>query len=131
MKKYLIIILLLFSAQCFAQLGIAKELSTTDSVYDITSKGEWLFVAVYDTAAADTITVWFPYTDVNIDATTSYAPIGKIMDLSTGSNDGVMAGTADTKYYVLWIPYPRAVRFLLSDYATGNVEIKPFNVPNR
>ena len=129
MKKYLMIILILFSGLSFAQLGTAVELSTTDSVYDVICLDEWLAVAVYDTAAADTITVWYPYTDITIDLTTSYAPMGKIMDLSTGYNDTVIAGTADTKYYILWVPSPRAVRFLLSDYATGNVEIKAFPLP--
>ena len=121
------IILMLFSGLSFAQIGTAKVLTTADSVYDIVCLDEWLEVAVLDTGAADTITVWYPYT--NIAGTASYAPMGKIMDLSTGANDTVIAGTADTKVYIFWVPYPRAVRFLLSDYASGNVEIKPYKKP--
>ena len=128
-KMILILMLFILSIPVFAQLGQAVELTTADSVYDVVCLDEWLMIAVYDTAAADTITVWYPYTDITIDLTTSYAPIGKIMDLSTGENDTVLAGTADTKYYILWIPSPRAVRFLLSDYATGNVEIKASPLP--
>lgn len=124
MKKLILFLIIIISSYSIAQINVAKKLTTVDSVYDVVCLDEWLEVAVYDTGAADTITVWYPYSNTTIDTTTTYAPIGKIMDLSTGQNDVVIAGTEDTKYYILWIPNPRAVRFLLSDYATGNVEIK-------
>lgn len=121
------IILILFSGLSFAQIGTAKVLTTADSVYDIVCLDEWLEVAVLDTGAADTITVWYPYT--NIAGTASYAVLGTIKEVATSNNVVGLYGDADTKVYIFWVPYPRAVRFLLSDYASGNVEIKPYKKP--
>ena len=129
MKYLMIILFCLLAIPISAQINTAKELTTADSVYDIVSQGEWLEVAVYDTGDADTITVWYPYTSTLIGAGAHYAVFGKIMELSSGNEVVGLYGDADTKYYTLWVLYPRAVRFLLSDYASGDVEIKAYNKP--
>jgi len=125
MKK-LIVLFCLMAVSVFAQLGSWKTLTTADSVYDIKSKNQWVVVEVYDTSSADTITVWQPMTPVS---TTYYAVVGSIKELATNDNVVGLYGDADAKTYILWFPYPTAIRFLLSDYASGSVLIKAYNKP--
>lgn len=127
MKKLIVLLFVFLSYSLSAQILLGgKLLTTADSVLNVVSQQQWVTVAVYDTGAADTVTVWFPFTHPGgaTTDTTTYAPYGRILDYSTGGNDVVLAGTQDTKVYILWAPYPRAIRFLLSDYASGDVYIR-------
>lgn len=124
MKKILILFALL-SISIFAQ-NVAKTLTTADSVLWVYGQSEWIEISVYDSGNADTVYVQQPISD---GSNTYYAAIGKIMDLSTGENVTGLYGNADQKIYVLWFPYPRAIRFYLSDYASGSVFIKVTGKP--
>jgi len=127
MKKLILFLFCLIAIPVFGQINTPKVLTAADSVYDVICRGSWLEIAVYDTSDADTITVWYPYTSTG--DVTSYAVIGKITELATGDNVVGIYGDADMKYYILWVPYPRAVRFLLSDTPSGDVEIKAVTKP--
>lgn len=128
MKKLIIVIFILLGCSLtFGQLN-AKKLTTADSVLTIYCQSEWLEIAVSDTGAADTILVYYPITTVG--GTLDYALIGSIKELATYENVTGLYGSADNKVYILWLPSPRAVRFVLSDYASGDVYIKTTGKPN-
>lgn len=121
MKTILITLLLLIASISYGQIG-SKVITTADPVFDFVCLGEWLEVAVSDTGAADTVLVYYPITTIT--GTTAYALCGSIKEMATGSNVVGLYGNADAKVYVIWLPEPRAVRFLLSNYASGQVYIR-------
>ena len=128
MKKLILLtILILYCSFSYGQSN-AKKLTTADSVLNIYCQSEWLEVAVSDTGAADTVLVYYPITTVA--GTTDYALIGSIKELATNDNVVGLYGSADNKVYILWLPHPRGVRFILSDYASGDVYIKTTGKPN-
>ena len=133
MKKILFILIVLFTVSAYPQdfYGVrTKTLTATDSAWTINNQYEFLQITVIDTGStADTINVYYPIT---VGTTTSYAKMGKIMDLSTGENVTAMisSATALTKTYILWAPYPRAVTFIMGDTSTGTLFIKAEGKPN-
>lgn len=120
MKNLIIILIMFVSFIGYGQVS-SKEVTTADSVFDVVCLGEWLEVAVSDTGAADTVLVYYPITTIT--GTTEYALIASIRELATNNIVAGLYGSADAKGYILWLPKPRAVRFVLSDYASGNVFI--------
>ena len=120
MKTLIISLIMLISFIGYGQSG-TKEITTVDSVYDFTCLGEWLEVAVSDTGAADTVLVYYPITTIT--GTTAYALCGSIKEIATDEIVLGLYGDADAKVYLIWLPQPRTVRFLLSDYASGDVYI--------
>lgn len=121
MKTLIISLIMLISFIGYGQVD-SKEITTADSVFDFVCLGKWLEVAVSDTGAADTVLVYYPITTIT--GTTAYALCGTIKEVATGDNVVGLYGSADAKVYVIWLPEPRAVRFLLSDYASGDVYIR-------
>lgn len=121
MKKLIIAIFIALSCPLmFGQVN-AKKLTTTDSVLYVYCQSEWLEIAVSDTGAADTVLAYYPITTIT--GTTAYALCGTIKEIATNNNVVGLYGSADAKVYVIWLPEPRAVRFVLSDYASGDVYI--------
>lgn len=120
MKNLIITLVMLISFIGYGQSG-TKELTTADSVFDFTCLGEWLEVAVSDTGAADTVLVYYPITTIT--GTAGYALCGTIKEIATDEIVLGLYGDADAKVYLIWLPQPRTVRFLLSDYASGDVYI--------
>lgn len=128
MKKLILFtILILYCSFSYGQLN-AKKLTAADSVLTIYCQSEMLEIAVSDTGAADTVLVYYPVTTIT--GGTGYALIGTIKELATDNNVVGLYGDADSKVYVLWLLYPRGVRFVLSDYASGDVYIKTTGKPN-
>lgn len=128
MKKLIFVTFLILSCSVtFGQLN-AKKLTTADSVLIIYCQSEWLEVAVSDTGAADTVLVYYPITTIT--GTTDYALCGSIKEIATNNMVTGLYGSADNKVYLIWLPHPRAVRFILSDYASGDVYIKTTGKPN-
>jgi len=128
MKKLILFtILILYCSLSYGQVIRGKELTVTDSVLDISCQNEWLEVAVSDTGAADTILVYYPITTIT--GAVDYALVGTIKELATNNNVAGLYGDADNKVYILWLPNPRAVRFVLSDYASGDVYVKTKGTP--
>lgn len=121
MKKLIIAIFIILSCSLtFGQVN-AKKLTTADSVFNVTCLGEWLEIAVSDTGAADTVLVYYPITTIT--GTAGYALCGTIKEIATDEIVLGLYGDADAKVYLIWLPQPRTVRFLLSDYASGDVYI--------
>lgn len=121
MKKLIIAIFIVLGCSLtFGQVN-AKKLTTADSVLYIYCQSEWLEIAVSDTGAADTVLVYYPITTIT--GTAAYALCGTIKEIATNNNVVGLYGNADNKVYILWLPSPRAVRFVLSDYASGDVYI--------
>ena len=126
MKKILIIILLLTGIG-FAQSNIkTKWLSSLgDSSYRYTSIGEWVEILAIDSADADTVNVYYPSVG------TGEALVGTIKEVSTG--DFVSEITPPTgvngAYYVIWLPYPRAIDFFLE--STGGAAEMYIRVVNK
>jgi len=129
MKKLILFtILILYCSFNYGQVSYGSKLLTTaDSVLWVYCQSEWLEVAVSDTGAADTVLVYYPITTVT--AGTDYALIGSIKELATNDNVTGLYGSSDSKVYILWLPHPRAVRFVLSDYASGSVRVKAVGKP--
>lgn len=119
MKKIILAIMFIASVS-YGQVS-SKEVTVLDGNFDIVCLGEFLEVAVSDTGTADTVLVYYPITTIT--GTTAYALIGSIKELATNNNVVGLYGDADSKAYMLWIPSPRAVRFVLSGYASGSVFI--------
>lgn len=120
MKSILITLLLLVTFTSYGQVS-SKVVTTTDRNFDVVCLGEWLEVAVSDTGAADTVLVYYPITTIT--GTAAYALCGTIKEIATNNNVVGLYGDADNKVYILWLPEPRAVRFVLSQYASGKVYI--------
>lgn len=120
MKSILITLLLLVTFASYGQVS-SKELTAADSVFNVTCLGEWLEIVVSDTGAADTVLVYYPITTIT--GTAGYALCGTIKEIATDKNVVGLYGNADAKVYILWLPSPRSVRFVLSDYASGDVYI--------
>jgi hypothetical protein len=130
MKKLLFIILLLAVGITSGQTVLReKTLTAVDSIMIVISQHEWVEITVIDTGSvADTVFVHYP---VTVGSTTTYARVGKIMDLSTGENVTAMvsSATALTKTYILWVPHPRAIRLMLGDTSTGSVFVRAVGKP--
>jgi len=129
MKKiFLFVIFILYCSFGYGQTIYGyKLLTAADSVLWVYCQSEWLEISVGDSAAADTVRVQVPVTSEG--GITDYATIGTIKEIATNNNVTGLYGDADVKLYILWIPYPRAVRFILSDYASGSVRIKVIGKP--
>ena len=126
MKTLIIILLLLITSISYGQTT-AKVLTTTDRNLDVYCQSDWLMVSVGDSAAADTITVsMFAVTQAQL---VGYATVGTIKEIATNENVVALYGDADVKVYYIWLPYPGAIRFTLSQYASGNVYIKASGKP--
>lgn len=121
MKKLIIAIFIALSCPLMFGQVSSKELTAADSVFNVTCLGEWLEIAVSDTGAADTVLVYYPITTIT--GTAGYALCGTIKEIATDENVVGLYGNADAKVYILWLPSPRSVRFVLSDYASGDVYI--------
>jgi len=121
MKKIILFtILILCCSFSYGQVN-AKKLTAADSVLNIYCQNEWLEIAVSDTGAADTVLVYYPITTIT--GTADYALCGSIKEIATNGNVVGLYGSADAKVYILQLPFPRAVRFVLSDYTSGDVYI--------
>jgi len=129
MKKLILFtILILYCSFNYGQVSYGSKLLTTaDSVLWVYCQSEWLEISVGDSAAADTVLVQVPVTSEA--GVVDYATIGMIKEVATNDNVTGLYGNADVKLYILWVPYPRAVRLILSDYASGSVRVKAVGKP--
>jgi len=129
MKKIILFaILILYCSFNYGQVSYGSKLLTTaDSVLWVYCQSEWLEISVGDSAAADTVLVQVPVTSEA--GVVDYATIGMIKEVATNDNVTGLYGNADVKLYILWVPYPRAVRLILSDYASGSVRVKAVGKP--
>lgn len=129
MKKIILFaILILYCSFNYGQVSYGSKLLTTaDSVLWVYCQSEWLEISVGDSAAADTVLVQVPVTSEA--GVVDYATIGMIKEVATNDNVTGLYGNADVKLYILWMPYPRAVRLILSDYASGSVRVKAVGKP--
>jgi len=129
MKKLILFtILILYCSFNYGQVSYGSKLLTTaDSVLWVYCQSEWLEISVGDSAAADTVLVQVPVTSEA--GVVDYATIGMIKEVATNDNVTGLYGNADVKLYILWVPYPRAVRLILSDYASGSVRVKTVGKP--
>ena len=128
MKKLILFALLIVFCSVNYGQTYAKKLTAADSVFTVYCLNEWLEITVSDTGDADTVLVYEPITSIT--GTTAYALIGTIKEVATNNNVVGLYGSADSKAYILWMTYPRAIRFVLSDYASGDVYIKTTGKPN-
>lgn len=120
MKNLIIILIMLISFIGYGQVS-SKEVTAADSVFDVVCLGEWLEVSVSDTGAVDTVLVYYPITTIT--GTKDYALCGSIKEIATNNNVTGLYGSSDAKVYIIWLPEPRVVRFVLSDTPSGDVYI--------
>ena len=119
MKKLIVILVMLIASISYGQ-SVSKTL-TAGGTFDVVSLGEYFEIAVSDTGDADTVLVYYPIT--TIAGAVAYALVGTIKELATNNNVLGLYGSSANKVYMLWHPRPRAVRFVLSAYASGSVHI--------
>ena len=128
MKKLILFALLIVFCSVSYGQTYAKKLTAADSVFTVLCQSEWLEVTVSDTGYADTVLVYEPITSIT--GTAAYALVGMIKEQATDNNVVGLYGSTDSKVYILWLPSPRYIRFVLSDYASGDVYIKATGKPN-